>query len=64
MKVTIIKTPAEDNKFDKSSIEMSCPDVIGLSEALELYADFLRACGFNIKGELVVEEFSSDVLED
>jgi hypothetical protein len=54
MKIKLVKLPDESSEFDNSKVIIT-GEINTLDEALELYEDFLRACGFSLMGDLITK---------
>lgn len=50
----LVKTPNLHNPYDHVSVEVSSSSAESLGDLLELYEDFLKACGFSLQGHLDV----------
>ena len=51
-----IKEKDPENRFDNTTVVLEC-ETVELGELLEGFTDFLRGCGFSVKGTLeVVDE--------
>jgi hypothetical protein len=56
---TFIKRRDVGNHFDNCDIILHSDELV-LTEVLEDFTSFLRACGYTVKGELVIEEPMED----
>jgi len=54
-KFTFTKTKDPENKFDISNVTMEI-EAENLRDILEHFEDFLKACGFHIKGYIGVKD--------
>lgn len=53
-----IKTKDPDNKFSITNVEIqTVHDELTITDLLEVFEDFLRACGYQFKGKL-------DIIDD
>ena len=55
--IKFIKTKDPDNEYCRSNVEITIEDNnIDLDNILEEFGCFLQACGYVIKGDIVIEE--------
>lgn len=65
MSYKFIKTKSEDNQFDKTNVTIELPhNEVSLDDMFELFEDFLKACGFNLKGRVDIIEDELATTED
>lgn len=56
---TLYKHCSEDNHYDNTEVVMNVVERASLTDLLEVFGLFLRACGFSYKGEVDVVDFDS-----
>jgi len=54
-----IKLKDPVNHFDKSDVMIKL-ETEDLDDLLETFAEFLKACGYTVDGELIIEESERD----
>lgn len=65
MKLTLIKEPNPNNKYDLLTVEMTTKDsIVSLYDVLEVCEGFIKACGFNFNGSLGIVEDPVDTEEE